>query len=124
MWAAVTLSCAGQSTELVGWWISTTITHPSPFFADTLGDDKHRQVTLFFGQSKEFVRLDHEGGCHMGTYLLQDAALVLTEFQEEPIAMGYTLRGEQLQLKSPDGFVFEFYRTSKNDFADPTPCPR
>ena len=124
MGVVVIFSCTGQGVELIGSWVSTEITHPSPFFAETLGHEKHRNVTLIFDQAGEFVGLDHEGGCHMGTYFLQNDTLVLTESQDEPIPIGYALRGERLQLKSPDGFIFEFHRTSKDDPAGAKPCKR
>ena len=105
--------------------MSTDITHPSPFFSETLADDKHKHLILFFDEAGGFLGLDHEGICHLGTYLVQDDTLVLTEAQGEPITVGYAfLGGHRLQLKSPDGFTIEFQRASENSHTNVKPCNR
>ena len=114
--------CASQTLQLPGSWISTEITHPSPFFAETLSEDKQRTITFFFDQFGGFMWVDDEGICHLGTYLLQDSALVLTESQNEPIILGYTFGGDRLRLTSPDGFMFEFRRASEGAHAGAKPC--
>jgi len=114
--------CVSQGHQLTGSWDSSEITHTSPFFAETLSDDKQRTITLFFDQAGGFVWHDHDGVCHLGKYLIQDNALVLTESEGESIALGYALGEDRLRLKSPDGFMFEFRRSSEG--AGAKPCNR
>ena len=115
-------ACAYQGVELTGTWVSTEITHPSPFFAKPLAKDKHGNITLFLDQAGRYMWLDHEGDCHAGKYLVRDSALVLTEPQGEPITLGVAFGGDRLRLKSQDGFVFEFRRGPEGTQAGTGPC--
>ena len=115
-------ACVYQGAELTGTWVSTEITHPSPFFAKALAQDKHGNITLFLDRAGIFMWLDHEGDCHAGKYLVQDSALILTESQGEPITLGFAFGGNRLRLKSPDGFVFEFQRGAEGTHAGTGTC--
>ena len=69
--------------------------------------------------------LEPEGVCHSGTYLIQANALLLTESQGgERIRLDFTIRGDQLRLKSPDGFMFDFRRAPHQADAGAKPCDR
>lgn len=118
------VGCASQGLQLPGSWLSTGVTHPSSFFAETLADDIHKSIALFFDQAGGFEWLDHDGVCHLGQYRVQDGILVLTKSQSETITLVYTFRGDQLQLKSPDGFMFEFRKASEEATLGDKPCNR
>lgn len=104
--------------------MSTEITHPSPFFTETLGDDQHKHITLFFDEAGGFVWLAPQEVCHFGTYLVQNHTLVLTDPQGEAIILGYAFVGDELRLKSPDGFMFDFRKVPHQADADAKPCNR
>lgn len=118
------VGCASQGLQLPGSWLSTGVTHPSSFFAETLADDKHKSIALFFDQDGGFVWHDRDGVCHLGQYRVQDGILVLNKSQGEPLTLGYTFREDRLRLKSPDGFMFEFRRASEGAHASGRPCDR
>jgi Ca2+-binding EF-hand superfamily protein len=110
---------------LTGSWGSTEITHPSPFFSDALDSNTGRNVRLVLDQYGTFRWFEPEGICHSGTYLIQDHALLLTAWPgEERIRLDYTFRGDDLRLKSPDGFIFEFRKTPHQANAGANPCNR
>ena len=113
------LGCVSQEQQLTGSWLSHEITHPSPFFLETLSNDTQPTITLFFDPAGGFVWHDQEGVCHLGKYLIQDSVLVLTTPQGESITLGYALDEDRLRLKSPDGFMFEFRRASEDAGAEP-----
>jgi hypothetical protein len=72
-----------------------------------------------------FTWLEPEGLCHSGTYRIQGHALLLTALpEEERIRLDYTFRGDELRLKTPDGFMFEFRKTSHQADAGARPCNR
>ncbi len=80
---------------------------------------------LFLNQSGEFLWLEPEGVCHLGTYLIQANALLLTDSQGgERIRLDYAIHGDQLRLNSPDGFRFDFRRAPRPADADAKPCNR
>jgi len=116
--------CSSHVPQLTGSWLSTDITHPSPFFAETLANHTPQSLDLYFDQAGGFVWRERQGVCHLGKYLLQDGTLVLTESQGKPITLGYTFRGDRLQMTSPDGFSFVFRRASGDGRMDTTPCDR
>ena len=122
IFAIMFVGCASQGYQVTGSWIISDITHPSPFFAETLSNDTQRTITLFLDQAGGFVWHDHEGICRVGKYLIQGSALVLTTSQGESITLGYTLEEDRLRLKSPDSFMYAFHRASEG--ADPKPCNR
>lgn len=67
--------------------------------------------------------IEPEGVCHSGTYLIQANALLLTESPGgERIRLDYVIRGDQLRLKSPDGFMFDFQRAPHQADASTKPC--
>jgi hypothetical protein len=51
--AVLFVGCVSQGYQLTGSWVSTEITHPSPYFAEMLSDDKQRKITLFLDQAKK-----------------------------------------------------------------------
>ena len=118
------LACSSQVPRLTGSWLSAKITHPSPFFAETLATHNPRNIDLYFDQAGGYVWRESQGVCHLGNYLIQDDALVLTSSHAAPITLGYNFRGGQLQIKSPDGFLFVFRRASEDDHAAAKPCHR
>ncbi|MDR4462134.1 MAG: hypothetical protein MRJ67_16710 [Nitrospirales bacterium] len=123
MWPVGLFACTSQDLVLKGWWISTDITHPSPFFSETLTDDKSKSITLSFDEAGGFEWRDREEVCHVGVYLVQDHTLVLTDPQGEAIILGYTFEEDQLRLKSPDGFIFDFRKVPPQaDAAGANPC--
>lgn len=118
-------ACASQDLVLTGSWGSTEITHPSPFFPQTLAPKTHGTLRLFLNPSGEFMWLEPEGVCHSGTYLIQANTLLLTESQGgERIRLDYAIRGDQLRLKTPDGFMFDFRRAPHQADAGAKPCNR
>lgn len=118
-------ACASQDLLLTGSWGSTEITHPSPFFSRALASNTGRNVRLVLDQFGTFTWLEPEGVCHSGTYLIQDHALLLTASPgEERIRLDYTFHGDELRLKTPDGFMFEFRKTPHQVHARTKPCNR
>ncbi len=118
-------SCASQDLLLTGSWGSTEITYPSPFFSGALAPTTGRNVMLLLDQSGEFTWLESEGNCHSGTYLIQGHALLLTASRGgEHIRLDYTVRGDQLRLKSPDGFRFDFRKSLHQADTGAKPCNR
>ena len=118
-------ACASQDLQLTGSWGSTEITHPSPFFSGVPASNTGRNVSLVLDRHGTFRWLEPEGACHSGTYLIQDHALLLTTSPgEERIRLDYTFRGDELRLKTPDGFMFEFRKTPHQVDAGTKPCNR
>ncbi|HNP61007.1 MAG TPA: hypothetical protein PKM72_09220 [Nitrospirales bacterium] len=123
-WGVGLFACASQDLVLTGSWVSAEMTHPSPFFTETLGDDRHKPITLIFDQAGGFVWLAPQEVCHFGTYRVQDHTLLLTEPEGETVILRYAFIGHQLQLKSPDGFMFDFRKVPHQADADAKPCKR
>ena len=118
-------ACASQNLLLTGSWGSTEITHPSPFFSGALASNTGRKVRLVLDQYGTFTWLEPAGVCHSGTYLIQGDALLLNALPgEEHIRLDYTFRGDELRLKTPDGFMFEFRKTLHQADAGAKPCYR
>jgi hypothetical protein len=132
LWLTFTISCAvgvfacsSQNLLLTGSWGSTEITHPSPFFSGALASNTGRNVRLVLDQYGTFTWLESEDVCHSGTYRIQGHALLLTASPgNEPIRLDYTFRGDELRMKSPDGFMFEFRKTPHQTDAGAKPCNR
>ncbi len=121
--AAGVLACTSQDRLLTGSWGGTGITHPSPFFSGALAPDADRHVMLVLGQDGKFTWHEPEGFCHSGTYLIQGNALLLIESTGgERIRLDYAFRGDELRLKSPDGFMFDFRKTPHRTDAGAKPC--
>ncbi|MFZ1748059.1 MAG: hypothetical protein WAU17_19275 [Nitrospirales bacterium] len=118
-------ACASQDLLLTGSWGSTEITHPSPFFSGALASNTGRNVSLVLDQYGTFTWLEPEGACHSGSYLIQGHTLLLTPSSgAERIRLDYTFRGNELRLKSPDGFMFGFRKTPYQVDAGTKPCNR
>ena len=110
IWGVLVFGCAWQGLEPIGSWVSSEVTHPSPFLSEPLNRDKHRNFVLLFDRNGGFVWRDSAGHCHMGKYLVQNRTINLTDSQEGMITLVYSQRGDRLFLQSPDGFAFEFRR--------------
>jgi len=110
--AAGFYGCARQSVELTGTWFSDEIMHPSPFFAETLSNNRSGSVTVRFDKAGRFEWGARDRVHYTGTYLVDGASLVLTESQGEATYLGYELRLNQLVLHSQDGFMFVFHRAA------------
>ncbi|WNM57541.1 hypothetical protein [Candidatus Nitrospira allomarina] len=116
-------ACASQDFLLTGSWESTEITHPSPFFSGALASNTGRNVSLILNRHGTFTWVEPEGVCHSGVYRIQGQALLLIPSPEkERIRLDYTFRGDELRLKTPDGFMFEFRKTPHQVDAGAKPC--
>ncbi len=115
-------ACASQGMDLTGTWVSTEISHPSPFFAETLSHDTHKSLTLFFYRTGEFTWRNREDGCLAGTYFIQNGTLILTKSHGEAITLEYAVLGDRLLLRSRDDFKFDFQKTSEGNPVVTKPC--
>ncbi len=80
---------------------------------------------LVLDQYGTFTWLEPEGACHSGSYLIQGHTLLLTASPgREPVRLDYTFRGDELRLKTPDGFIFDFRKTPHQADAEAKPCDR
>ena len=113
---------ACQGMDLTGTWVSTEISHPSLFFAETLSHDTHKSLTLFFDPTGVFTLRTREDGCLAGTYFIQNGTLVLTKSHGEAITLEYAVLGDRLLLRSRDDFKFEFQKTSEGNHVVTKPC--
>ncbi|MCW5783968.1 MAG: hypothetical protein KIT39_11715 [Nitrospirales bacterium] len=117
--------CASQNQLLTGSWGSTEITHPSPFFSGVPAPNTGRKIRLVLDRYGTFTWLEPDGVCHSGTYLIQGHALLLTASPAgEHIRLDYTFRGDELRLKTPDDFIFDFRKTPHQADAGAQPCDR
>ena len=118
-------ACVTQDHLLTGSWGSTEITHPSPFFSGVPASNPGRNVRLILDRHGTFTWLEPDGVCHSGTYLIQGHALLLTASPaREHIRLDYTFRGDELRLKTPDDFIFDFRKTPHQADAGAQPCDR